>query len=76
MAFSEVSIPNEVWDKIVNIKHKYIERGVTPNWIFLSKYLVLESPVLLSIKIISSMRVHICNLPDGIDIMMVRLYDD
>ncbi len=72
----DMKIPPELWDRIFNKKAKHMAVGVTPNWIFFSKLLAHEVPEIKEWKIVSSMRVHICILPDGVDILMVRLYDD
>jgi len=69
-------ISPETWEAVFDTKAKYLERGVTPNWLFFSKDFVEKYPELRYVKEMSGMTVHICDLPSGYDLMMVHLDDD
>jgi hypothetical protein len=71
----DVILSEETWNAIHNNKAKHISMGVTPNWLFFSTKFVSDYPELKHVKMLSGMSVHICELPEGYDMMMVRLDD-
>jgi len=72
----DVQLSSETWEAIFNTQAKHISMGVTPNWLFFSTEFVKKYPELKNIKMLSNMDVHICDLPKGYDMMMVRLDDE
>lgn len=72
----DVVLSEETLNAIYNNKAKHISIRVTPNWLFFSTKFVEEYPELKNVKMLSNMDVHICDLPEGYDMMMVRLDDD
>jgi len=69
----DVVLSEETLNAVYNNKAKHISMGVTPNWLFFSTEFVDKYPELKRVKTLSSMDVHICDLPKGYDMIMVRL---